>query len=171
MSNLLIGVCSAKLKQWGYVSKQGTDGGYAAFTLPVSATILAAASMLKSNQNNDGQLGWHGIGTWSTTQITVTWNTYEGRSPVHAVGFIAVCKAQKQWGYATWAEAGTPVNVTLPLPFSNKNYLIIACAYGGIDNFKTAALNTVTTNITSNSKFQLATYDYDRRYNYIAVGF
>ena len=78
-------------KQWGYVSKSAVSGS-AAFTLPVSATILAAASMLKSNQNNSVQIGWHGIGTWSTTQINVTWNTYEGRSPVNAVGYIAVCK-------------------------------------------------------------------------------
>ena len=77
--------------QWGYVSKSAVSGS-AAFTLPVSATILAAASMLKSNQNNSEQLGWHGIGTWSTRQINVTWNTYESRSPVNAVGYIAVCK-------------------------------------------------------------------------------
>ena len=81
----------------GYVSKSSVSGS-TAFTLPVSATILAAVSMLKSNQNNGSQLGWHGIGSWSTTQINVTWNTYEGRSPVNAVGYIAVCKAQTQWG-------------------------------------------------------------------------
>ena len=77
----------------------------------------------------------------------------------------------KQWGYTFWEEAGNPVNVTLPLPFPKNDYLIVACAYGGIDNFHTAALNTVTSNITSNAKYQLATYDYNRRYNYIAIGF
>lgn len=76
-----------------------------------------------------------------------------------------------QWGYADWIEGGNPVNVTLPLPFPENDYLIVACAYGGIDNFHTAALNTVTSNITSNAKYQLATYDYNRRYNYIAIGF
>lgn len=77
----------------------------------------------------------------------------------------------KQWGYTTWTEGGNPVNVTLPLPFPKNNYLIVACAYGGLDNFHTAALNTVTSNITSNAKYQLASYDYNRRYNYIAIGF
>lgn len=84
---------------------------------------------------------------------------------------IGLPPAIKQWGYADWIEGGNPVNVTLPLPFPKNDYLIVACAYGGIDNFRTAALNTVTSNITSNAKYQLATYDYNRRYNYIAIGF
>lgn len=84
---------------------------------------------------------------------------------------IGLLPVGKQWGYTTWTEGGNPVNVTLPLPFPKNDYLIVACAYGGIDNFHTAALNTVTSNITSNAKYQLATYDYNRRYNYIAIGF
>lgn len=48
--------------------------------------------MLKSNVNSDGQLGWHGIGKWSSTEINITWNTYENRSPVNLVGYILISK-------------------------------------------------------------------------------
>lgn len=80
--------------------------------------------MLKSNQNDGTQLGWHGIGTWSTTQINVTWNTYEGRSAVNAVGYIAVCKVQEQWGAINASN-----NVTYPISFTKIAHPIISINY------------------------------------------
>ena len=77
--------------QWGSVSTTAVKG-YKTFTLPISSTIWSSVSMLKSNVNNDGQLGWHGIGKWSSTQINITWNTYENRSPVNLVGYILISK-------------------------------------------------------------------------------
>lgn len=104
--------------------------------------------------------------------LTRTTNNFTFRNYHNDSSYLWFVAAQRlQWGYADWIEGGNPVNVTLPLPFPKNDYLIVACAYGGIDNFHTAALNTVTSNITSNAKYQLATYDYNRRYNYIAIGF
>ena len=48
--------------------------------------------MLKSNRNGYNELGWHGIGTWSSSQVNITWNTFEDRSPVNMVGFILISK-------------------------------------------------------------------------------
>lgn len=145
-------------KQWGYESKSGVSGS-AAFALPVSATILAAASMLKSNQNNDEQLGWHGIGTWSTTQINVTWNTYEGRSPVNAVGYIAVCKVQEQWGEATLNSAKT-----LPISFSQAAYCAVGTPQGAANTD-----NTVAQKISINS-VTFGNYGYNGKCYFIVFG-
>ena len=149
---------AGKQKQWGYVSKSAVSGS-AAFTLPVSATILAAASMLKSNQNDSVQLGWHGIGTWSTTQINVTWNTYEGRSAVNAVGYIAVSKVQEQWGEATLNSAKT-----LPISFSQAAYCAVGTPQGAANTD-----NTTYYKIDVNSVY-FSNYGYNGKCYFIVVG-
>lgn len=80
-------------KQWGKVAKTATSG-YAEFALPITfGTVYTVVPTIYSGVNSDGQLGWNGIGTVSTTKVNVTWNTYEHRSPVAYVGYIAVGKA------------------------------------------------------------------------------
>ena len=118
--------------------------------------------MLKSNQNDGTQLGWHGIGTWSTTQINVTWNTYEGRSAVNAVGYIAVCKVQEQWGLAV----KTSKTATFPIAFSSTPYLVLAIEYStGVVDGNTFAPQVGT--ITSRST-EFVNYDRDKYY--FAIG-
>ena len=77
--------------QWGSANETRTKG-YHTFNFPISATILIVVSMLKSNRNGVLELGWHGIGTWSSSQVNITWNTYEDSSPVNMVGFILISK-------------------------------------------------------------------------------
>ena len=115
--------------------------------------------MLKSNQNDGTQLGWHGIGTWSTTQINVTWNTYEGRSAVNAVGYIAVCKVQEQWGEATLNSAKT-----LPISFSQAAYCAVGTPQGAVNADNTIILKTSTNSVT------FANYGYNGKCYFIAIG-
>ena len=79
--------------QWGIFAKTAKSG-FAEFTLPIAfGTVYTVVPTIYSGINSDGQLGWNGIGTVSTTKVNVTWNTYESRSPVAYVGYIAVGKA------------------------------------------------------------------------------
>ena len=67
--------------------------GYVTLTFPISfSNIYIATSSIYSGRNSYGDLGWHGIGIFSNTTINVTWNTYENRSPVAYVGYIAIGK-------------------------------------------------------------------------------
>lgn len=124
--------------------------------------------MLKSNQNS-GQLGWHGIGTWSTTQINVTWNTYEGRSPVNAVGYIAVCKVQEQWGRT--AEGN---NLTTQYPIAFTSFCILAVAMcssnsNAADSVFRNGFGYTAKSLTSWT-FRGATGDAAYYFDYIAAG-
>lgn len=152
-------------KQWGLVPYSTANYYTYTATFPVAFTTKCYYFDLQPSWPNGDGAG--------TVNFEVT-NSYGKGLTVSGIAnasFWMAMGKQQQWGYTTWTEGGNPVNVTLPLPFPKNDYLIVACAYGGIDNFHTAALNTVTSNITSNAKYQLAAYDYNRRYNYIAIGF
>lgn len=80
--------------QWGRVdiSNQYKNLHHFNYPLPITTYIVGLSFAESGSDSTGGDLVWHCIGTHTKSKISVTINSYNGRSPVVALGYFLIAK-------------------------------------------------------------------------------